>query len=144
MQDQIMEIRIFEEKDREAVIKLWQTCDLTRSWNNPDKDIDRKTQFQSGLFFVGEVGEQIIASAMAGYDGHRGSVFYLAVNPDYQGHGYGQELMVHIENSLINLGCPKINVVVRSTNDHVLGFYNNMAYVADDVVSVGKRLIPDA
>jgi ribosomal protein S18 acetylase RimI-like enzyme len=136
-------IRTFQESDRASITSLWQACDLTRPWNNPDKDIDRKIQFQPELFFVGEVDSKIIASAMAGYDGHRGSVFYLAVLPEFQGKGYGQTLMTHIESTLTELGCPKLNIVVRTTNEKVLGFYNELAYGTDDVVSLGKRLIPD-
>jgi ribosomal protein S18 acetylase RimI-like enzyme len=139
-----MDIRIFKDSDRESVINLWRDCNLTRPWNDPDKDIDRKIQFQPNLFFVGLVSEKVIATAMAGYDGHRGSVFYLAISPDHQGRGLGQELMAHIESTLISIGCPKLNIVVRSSNDRVLGFYIKIEYVKDDVVSIGKRLIPDA
>jgi ribosomal protein S18 acetylase RimI-like enzyme len=137
-------IRTFQESDRASTISLWQASDLTRPWNDPDKDIDRKIQFQPDLFFVGEVDSQVIASAMAGYDGHRGSVYYLAVLPEFQGKGYGQTLMAHIESTLAELGCPKLNIVVRTTNEKVLGFYSELTYSTDDVVSLGKRLIPDA
>ena len=139
-----MNIRIFNENDRKSVIELWEACDLTRPWNNPDKDIDRKIQFQPELFLVGTSDHNIVASAMAGYDGHRGSVFYLAVHPDYQSKGYGQELMVYIESLLTNLGCPKLNIVVRTSNVKVLKFYAQLGYNPDDVASIGKRLIPDA
>jgi ribosomal protein S18 acetylase RimI-like enzyme len=101
-------IRKFEEADRESIIALWKACELTRSWNDPNKDIDRKVQYQPDMFFVGEVNSQIVASAMAGYDGHRGSVFYLAVSPIEQGKGYGKALMSHIENTLTSMGCPKL------------------------------------
>ena len=138
-----MEIRNFTESDRLATIELWEACELTRSWNNPNKDIDRKLNFQSDLFFVGEVDSKLIASAMAGYDGHRGSVFYLAVHPNHQGHGLGRQLMNHLETTLIKLGCPKLNIVIRSTNTSVLRFYNTLEYTSDDVVSLGKRLIVD-
>jgi len=138
-----MEIRKFTESDRLATIELWEACELTRSWNNPNKDIDRKLNFQSDLFFVGEVDSKLIASAMAGYDGHRGSVFYLAVHPNHQGQGLGRQLMNHLETALIKLGCPKLNIVIRSTNTSVLRFYNTLEYTSDDVVSLGKRLIVD-
>lgn len=138
-----MDIRLFQESDRPYVIELWKACDLTRPWNDPSKDIDRKLQFQPNLFFVGTTGSNIIASAMAGYDGHRGSVFYLATHPEYQGLGYGKQLMVHIENELSRLGCPKLNILVRSTNSPVLGFYSKLIYAKNEVVSLGKRLIPD-
>lgn len=138
-----MEIRNFQETDRSSVISLWRSCDLVRPWNDPDKDIDRKMSYQPDLFFVGVIGSEIIASAMAGYDGHRGSVFYLAVSPNHQAQGYGQSLMHYIEQALIKIGCPKLNIVIRSSNERVFGFYNNQSYEPDDVVSIGKRLIPD-
>lgn len=138
-----MTIRPFYEPDRQAVIQLWQDCDLTRPWNDPDKDISRKMAFQPELFLVAEDKEQVIASAMAGYDGHRGSVYYLAVSPDYQARGIGKQLMSEIEDRLIKLGCPKLNIVVRSSNDKVLEFYRKLDYASDDVVSLGKRLIAD-
>jgi len=139
-----MEIRQFKDSDRSAVIELWQACDLTRPWNNPDQDISRKLAIQPELFFVGEISGKITASAMAGYDGHRGSVFYLAVLPEYQGRGFGKQLMQQIEVTLKAMGCPKLNIVVRSSNEKVLGFYKSLGYSTDDVVSTGKRLIPDA
>jgi ribosomal protein S18 acetylase RimI-like enzyme len=100
--------------------------------------------FQPKLFFIGTVKPSVVASAMAGYDGHRGSVFYLAVHPKFQGLGYGQKLMGHIEHVLTEIGCCKLNIVVRTTNEAMLGFYNNLTYTTDNVVSLGKRLIPDA
>ncbi|CAA0090996.1 Acetyltransferase YpeA [Halioglobus japonicus] len=138
-----MQVRTFRESDRSAVIALWQACDLTRPWNDPDKDISRKLAAQPELFLVGERDGEIIASAMAGYDGHRGSVFYLAVAPGFQQSGYGRELMSNIEERLLAMGCPKLNILVRSANQHVLDFYHTLGYVTDDVVSLGKRLIPD-
>lgn len=138
-----MDIKKFEESDRNDVLELWRACDLTRPWNDPNRDIDRKMRFQPELFFVGTLDSRVISSAMAGYDGHRGSVFYLAVHPGFQGLGYGQRLMSHIETVLISLGCPKLNILVRSANEQVLSFYSKSSYSADAVVSVGKRLIPD-
>ena len=138
-----MKIREFKETDRERVIWLWEQCELVRPWNDPNKDIDRKLQFQADLFFVGEKESKIISTAMAGYDGHRGSVFYLAVDPNYQNNGIGRTLMQHIEQALGALGCPKLNIVVRSSNTSVLSFYKHLGYEKDDVVSIGKRLIPD-
>ena len=138
-----MKIRPFCEQDRQAVIQLWHDCDLTRPWNDPDKDISRKMAFQPELFLVAEDKGQVIASAMAGYDGHRGSVFYLAVSPEYQQQGIGKQMMTEIETRLCELGCPKLNIVVRSTNDKVLEFYQKLGYLPDDVVSLGKRLITD-
>lgn len=139
-----MEVRPFRERDRDQVIELWKICGLTRPWNNPDKDISRKLAVQPELFFVGEVEGKVIASAMAGYDGHRGSIYYLAVSPQCQGRGFGKALMHRAEVALLAMGCPKLNIVVRSSNEAVLAFYSRLGYEADDVVSIGKRLIPDA
>ena len=139
-----METRSFKERDRAAVIELWRACGLTRPWNDPDLDIARKLKVQPELFIVGEFDGKVIASAMAGYDGHRGSVYYLAISPEYQCRGFGRLLMQRVEMALKAMGCPKINIVVRTSNTKVLAFYQHLGYAADDVVSLGKRLIPDA
>lgn len=138
-----MKIRAFNERDRTLVIELWKACGLIRPWNDPDKDIDRKMSFQPELFFVGVAESKIVASAMAGYDGHRGSVYYLAVNPEFRGGGFGAELMQYIETELVQLGCPKLNILVRQDNQRVLSFYKKIGYNVDDVFSVGKRVVTD-
>lgn len=138
-----MKIRVFSKNDRLAVIKLWEECGLTRPWNDPAKDIDRKLSVQPELFLVGELDGRVIASAMAGYDGHRGSVYYLAVLPEHQGKGHGQTIMQKIEVLLMGIGCPKMNIVVRTSNEPVLHFYSRLGYKPDEVVCIGKRLIPD-
>jgi len=115
-----MIIRKFATPDTTHLIQLWQDCGLTRPWNDPDKDIARKVSYQPELFLVGEVEGKVMASAMVGYDGHRGSVFYLAVGPQFQRMGYGAALMNEAESILTALGCPKLNILVRSTNTKVL------------------------
>lgn len=136
-------IRTFNQNDTEEVIHLWEQCGLTVPWNDPHKDINRKLSERGDLFFVGERDGKIMASAMAGFDGHRGSVFYLAVHPDYQKKGYGKKLMKHVEDILLKEGCPKINIMVRTANLNVLSFYDHLGYRQDDVVVLGKRLISD-
>lgn len=84
-----MDIRPFELDDESAVIHLWQKCGLTRPWNDPEKDIRRKLRVQAETFLVGEVDGTIVATAMGGYDGHRGWINYLAVDPEHQRKGYG-------------------------------------------------------
>lgn len=139
-----MDIRPYRDTDKHAVITLWEACGLTRPWNDPKKDIERKLSVQPELFFVGEQNGRVIASAMAGFDGHRGSVFYLAIQPDAQHRGYGRQLMAHIEEALSAMGCPKMNILVRSANEEVLAFYRKLGYSVDEAVSLGKRLIPDS
>ena len=95
-------------------------------------------------YVVGEADGTLMASAMAGYDGHRGWVNYLAVHPDFRRQGHGQALMRHVEQGLLALGCPKLSLQVRSSNASVLAFYQALGFGQDDVVSLGKRLIVDA
>ena len=138
-----MDIRAFQPADESAVIALWEVCGLTRPWNDPRKDIARKLTAQPELFLVGIEGDQLIATAMVGFDGHRGWVYYLAVDPVFQRLSYGKQLMHEAEQLLIARGCPKINLLVRSSNQQVLKFYAELGYTPDDVVSLGRRLIAD-
>jgi ribosomal protein S18 acetylase RimI-like enzyme len=138
-----MIIRPFAESDTDAVVQLWEDCGLTRAWNDPRKDIARKVEVQRELFLVGELDGSVVGSAMFGYDGHRGWVNYLAISPELRGSGYGRDLMVHGEQLLEALGCPKLNLQVRRGNEAVLEFYRAIGYGEDDVASMGKRLIPD-
>ena len=80
---------------------------------------------------------------MIGYDGHRGTINYLAITPAFQHSGVGAELMRRAETFLVNIGCPKVSFCVRRDNHAVLSFYDRLGYVADDVHSLGKRLIFD-
>jgi ribosomal protein S18 acetylase RimI-like enzyme len=139
-----MFIRPYQEPDESAVIALWDECKLTRPWNDPRKDIARKLSVQRELFLVGEVEGHVMASIMCGYDGHRGWVNFLAVRPQFQRRGYGHALMQAAEQGLLAMGCPKINFQIRSSNESVLAFYRHIGYFQDDVVSLGRRLIPDA
>jgi ribosomal protein S18 acetylase RimI-like enzyme len=138
-----MLIRAYQNPDELAVVALWQACDLTRPWNDPYKDIARKLQVQPDLFLVGEVQGQVMASAMFGYEGHRGWVNYLAVSPAHQRQGHAKALMAHGETLLLASGCPKINLQVRASNTPVLAFYQSLGYQDDQAVSLGKRLTPD-
>ncbi len=138
-----MKIRAFEPHDEAAVVALWEACKLTRPWNDPHKDIARKLAVQPELFFVGEDENEIVASVMAGYEGHRGWVNYLAVAPAFRGRGYGRALMQHVETALERRGCPKLSLLVRGSNPDAIAFYHRLGYVQDESVSLGKRLIAD-
>jgi ribosomal protein S18 acetylase RimI-like enzyme len=137
-------IRSFRTSDEDAVIALWRECGLTRAWNDPRKDITRKLTVQPELFLVGELDAKVIATLMAGYEGHRGWVNYLAVAPQHRRKGFGRVLMQEAEERLLALGCPKVNIQVRDSNADALGFYRGIGYVQDEAISLGKRLIPDA
>jgi ribosomal protein S18 acetylase RimI-like enzyme len=138
-----MNIRAFQPSDEAAVIGLWEECGLIRSWNDPRKDISRKLSEQPELFLVGIVQNKLVATAMAGYDGHRGWVHYLAVAPACREQSYGRMLMQEAERLLAARGCPKLNLQVRASNAGVVGFYRKLGYTQDDVVSLGRRLIQD-
>src|SRR5436305_3400671 len=112
-----MIIRPFHPADELAVIQLWMHCGLIVPQNNPRADVERKLWVAPELFLVGVLDSEIIATVMAGYDGHRGSINYLAVAPEYQQHGYGRQLLEYVEGILIDCGCPKINLNVRTTNN---------------------------
>ena len=138
-----MQIRPFRDSDEAAVIALWEVAGLTRSWNDPRKDIERKRSVQPEWFLVGTVGEAVMASIMIGYDGHRGWVNYLAVDAAHRDRGHARTLMREAERLLAAAGCPKINLQVRSANASVIAFYQRIGYLQDDVVSFGHRLIAD-
>jgi ribosomal protein S18 acetylase RimI-like enzyme len=137
-------IRPFHEDDTEAVVALWEESGLTRPWNDPRKDIARKLGVQREWFLVVEDEGQVVASVMAGYDGHRGWVNYLAVTPSHRGRGLARALMAEVERLLGNAGCPKVNLQVRTTNEAALGFYERLGYKRDDAISLGRRLEHDS
>nr|WP_092966741.1 GNAT family acetyltransferase [Agromyces sp. CF514] len=137
-------IRPFAVADTEPVVALWRDAGLVVPWNDPYLDIERKLGVQPELFLVGESDGVPVATAMIGYDGHRGWVNYLAVDEPFRGTGLGRALMHEAERLLAERGCPKLNLQVRSSNAGVIAFYRSLGYGVDDVTSLGKRLIPDA
>lgn len=138
-------IRPFAVSDTEAVVALWRAAGLVKPWNDPYLDIERKLTVQPELFLVAEATGPagVVGSAMAGYDGHRGWVNYLAVADPERGTGLGRALMTEVERLLLERGCPKLNLQVRTSNTAVIAFYERLGYRLDDAVSLGKRLIPD-
>ena len=138
-----MEIRVFRQEDFEEVITLWERCDLLRPWNDPEMDIERKMIHDVSLFLVAEVNGEVVGTVMGGYDGHRGSAYYLGVHPEFRGRGIANALLNRLEKKLIARGCPKIQINVPEDNDMVLGMYERLGYEHADVLSLGKRLIED-
>lgn len=138
-----LEIRAYRESDQDDVVALWRECGLVVPWNDPIKDIGRKLQVQRQLFLVGSLHSRLVATVMAGYEGHRGWVNYLAVATEYRKRGFARRLLDEAEELLRDMGCPKINLQVRSSNADVVEFYRRIGYSVDDVVSMGKRLRED-
>ena len=138
-----LQLRPYRAEDEATVIALWHACGLTRPWNNPHLDIARKLSIQPELFLVGTIAAEVVATAMVGFDGHRGWVNYLAVATSHRKLAIGRALMHEAERLLTERGCPKLNLQVRSSNVDVIAFYRSLGYSQDDVVSLGKRLIVD-
>jgi len=138
-----MNIRTYQSSDEQQIINLWTECGLTVPWNDPKKDIQRKVNDSPEMFFVGEKDGKIVASCMAGYDGHRGWIYFLAVKPEYQNKGYARIILEHAEKALLDIECPKIELMVRHTNDKVVSFYTHAGYKDDPVIVMSKRLISD-
>lgn len=138
-----IEIRPFHPRDSTAVVQLWKDCSLVVPWNDPDRDIQRKLAVQPELFLVGVLSGEIVASVMAGYDGHRGWLNYLAVAPRFRRRGIGRRMVKESELLLCGMGCPKINIQIRAGNTQVIEFYQRLGFKPDDVISMGKRLDRD-
>ena len=142
-QNDAFTIDCYHPGDEADLLALWQACGLIVPWNNPYADIARKTADSPELFFTGRIGERLVASCMAGYDGHRGWIYYLAVQSSLQRSGHAARLIAYCENKLRALGCPKIDLMVRNSNQAVIAFYQAIGYDLDPVVVLGKRLQAD-
>lgn len=138
-----MQIRPFAAADTGAVVELWHTAGITRPWNDPHRDIERKLTVQPELFLVGVLDDELIATAMSGFDGHRGWLYYFAVSPQHQGRGLGRALLDEVERLLMERDCPKLNVQIRDGNDELQARYEGWGYSPDGAAGMGKRLIPD-
>jgi ribosomal protein S18 acetylase RimI-like enzyme len=139
----MLEIRSYQPSDREAVVALWGQCGLLRPANDPFKDIDRKQKVRGDLFLVGTDAGQVVASVMVGYEGHRGWLNYLAVDPGHRQRGYGRLMVREAERLLAAEGCPKVNLQVRTANAEAIRFYKAIGYAQDEALSFGKRLEHD-
>jgi ribosomal protein S18 acetylase RimI-like enzyme len=136
-------VRVFASDDTEAVVALWRAAGLTRPWNDPHLDIVRKLSVQPELFLVAADGDAVVGTVMAGYDGHRGWLYYLASAPDRRGQGIGRLLVDEAERRLLAMGCPKVQLMVRPDNATARDFYAALGYEPFDTWATGKRLIVD-
>ena len=139
----MIEIRAYRESDQDDVVNLWRECELVKPWNDPAKDIRRKLDVQRDLFLVGLLDGKLVGTVIAGYEGHRGWINYLAVSKECREMGFGRLMIDEVEERLRAMGCPKINLQIRSSNVDVIRFYQSLGYSEDDVVNMGKRLEQD-
>ena len=136
-----LHIRPYREADRSQIVALWRLVFAgDPPWNEPDDVIDRKRSVQADLFHVGVLGDRVVGTALAGFDGVRGWIHHLAVAPEFRRRGIASLLMDRVEESLLDMGCPKLNLQVRRSNAAVLAFYERRGHVVDDVISLGKPL----
>ena len=124
----MLQINLLQDSDIPLVVALWRACELIKSWNDPLADIAQARRSGSAQFFVGKIGQNIVASAMAGDDGHRGWLYYVAVDPAHRGHGYGRALVAAAEAWLEKRGIPKTQLMIRTDNGAVRGFYKALGY----------------
>ncbi|HLT77429.1 MAG TPA: GNAT family acetyltransferase [Ferrovibrio sp.] len=135
-----MNIRDYRAEDRDALIALWQACDLTRPWNDPATDIAFCVSRPESTILVGEQNGKVVASVMTGHDGHRGWLYYLAVEPSLQKSGLGRRMVEAAEAWLKARGVPKVMLMVRPENGKVRAFYDALGYEEEPRVIFAKRL----
>lgn len=142
MQNKSIQIKEFNNlKHRSQVIILWQTVfGYEAAHNSPDVVIDKKLQNKDNLFFVALDEHEVVGTVMAGYDGHRGWIYSIAVHPDHQKRGIGSNLLSFTQGKLETLGCLKVNLQIMDGNEAVQSFYLSNGYSVEQRVSMGKKL----
>jgi ribosomal protein S18 acetylase RimI-like enzyme len=133
-------VEVLTAADANDAVALWQAAGLTRPWNDPHADFNRALAVPTSAVLGLRDGGALVATVMVGDDGHRGWVYYLAVDPARQRGGLGRVMMAAAEDWLAKRGCPKLNLMVRGDNTQARGFYARLGYELNDVVTLAKRL----
>lgn len=134
-------IKLYDEGDHDEVVALWEKCfSYPAAHNSPALSIRRKTALDDGLFFVFCPKKRVIGTIMAGWDGHRGWIYSLAVDPGYRMQGIGKKLVNFAIEELRKRDCPKVNLQVMPENSGVAGFYKKMGFITEERVSMGQKL----
>lgn len=135
-----MDTRAYQPTDREALIALWEKVfPDDPPHNKPAQMIEAKAKVD-GLMFVAEDEGRLIGAIMAGYDGHRGWLYGVAVESEFCRKGVGTKLVKHAVRQLQAIGCVKVNLQVTSTNSKVVDFYTSVGFVVEDRISMGRLL----
>jgi ribosomal protein S18 acetylase RimI-like enzyme len=129
-----------DDNEIEAVVTLWQRCGLTRPWNDPHADIALARRGDNAAVLVGREDGAPVASVMVGHDGHRGWVYYVAVDPERQKKGYGRLMMAAAEEWLRAAGIAKLQLLVRRENARANAFYNSLGFAQSTSVMFAKWL----
>ena len=136
-----LDVRAYADADEPAVVALWDECFAeTRAWNQPRELIRRKVAVARDLFLVATLDRRIVGAVIAGWDGHRGWLYHLAVAPDVRRRGIGSRLVRAAEDLLQARGCPKVNLQIVAANREVVRFYERLGFAVEERVSMGKRL----
>jgi len=139
-----MVIRRYEGRDKEAIIDLWREVFAYETpHNDPKISLEKKVAVDDGLLYVAEEGGTVIGTAMAGYDGHRGWIYSLAVRADRRGEGAGRRLVEVVIEELRSRGCVKVNLQITGANGGVVGFYEKLGFSVEDRISMGLKLLAD-
>jgi ribosomal protein S18 acetylase RimI-like enzyme len=136
----LLQIAPIEDADIAAVIALWQRCGLTRPWNDPAADIALARKGANAAVLGGREGGAVVATVLVGHDGHRGWVYYVAVDPDHRHKGYGRVVMAAAEDWLRERDIEKLQLMVRSDNSQVQTFYQSLGYLAQERIVYAKWL----
>jgi ribosomal protein S18 acetylase RimI-like enzyme len=139
----VIEFRAMQDADTGEVISLWRSCGLTRPRNKPEKDIAFARGKPHSDILVGTIEGKVVASIMIGHDGHRGSFYYVAVDPVHRRRGIGARLIREGERWLKERGVWKVNLLIRQENADVQTFYKQLGYAVNEAMSMGQRLIED-
>jgi ribosomal protein S18 acetylase RimI-like enzyme len=137
-----MKIRTIHESDESGVVALWTNVfGYSAAHNDPVRVVRKKLAVQRELFFVAQDDDdRIVGTVMGGYDGHRGWIYSLAVDPRFRRRGIGRALMAHVEQALADLDCKKINLQVFASNAATAAFYMKLGYAVEERISMGKLL----
>jgi len=133
-------IREIEAGEADAIVALWRACGLTRPWNDPHADLKLAMVTPTSTVLAAIDGDRLTGSVMVGFDGHRGWIYYLAVDPAERRNGLGRTLMTAAEHWLGERGAPKLQLMVRETNTEALGFYAALGLEVQPVTVLGRRL----
>ena len=134
-------IRAYRDDDEDQVVALWHACGLTKDYNPPAGDIAFCRATPTAELFVAADGERVVATAMAGHDGHRGWLYYVAVEPALRSTGLGRRMVSRAEGWLAGLGVRKVNLIIRDTNTAVRGFYERIGYDVEPRTQMARWLV---
>lgn len=135
-----LDIRDYTDKDETAVVSLWRRADLTRPHNDPVRDLRFAMAGPGSTVLVGLIGSRIVGSVMVGHDGHRGTIYYLAVDPDYRNRGFGAQMLAAAEAWLTTHGVWKLNLLIRAENRKVRNFYEKFGYGEEKRIVMSRRI----